>query len=371
MNVISSPEQEWKILKADLDASPDLEQKIEAIRLFTHRRQKEIESKDASGSMTLEELFRSLSNLAEGVFRGAFDVATQDLLARFTPPRGPFAVVAMGKFGAGEITYRSDLDLIYLYEEPQDQEFYARLATRIISVLTLLTRNGYAYKIDVGLRPSGNAGALVASLTSFCEYHQNEAQVWEKQALIKARSLPMTGNDTFIKKLEEEFTRITFRPCSLPSDSSAIATEISRLRKRMEFEIAREKPGLINLKTGRGGIVDIEFSVQFLQLIHGFDCPSLRVRGTLEALTSLSRERILPEKMAQELSEAYLFLRRIETRLRQVLDQSTDELRETSPCVKVIEEKYLGFSLLPALKKTRERVRILYEEVLKNDPPSL
>ncbi len=303
------------------------------------------------------KLFEELTAVAEATLLGSQAITLESLLRTSPPPKGPFSVVAMGKFGGNELTYHSDLDVIFFYDDPEDQEFYTRLATRIISDLTLLTRNGYAYKIDTNLRPSGNAGALVTSVSSFREYHRSIGQTWERQALIKAR--PVIGSEDFCSELQALFQGISFAP----SNAQSVAREIDHLRGRMEREIAREREGLFNLKTGYGGIVDIEFIVQYLQIVHGLDHPKLRIPNTISALRALRESAFLLPPLAQELENAYFFLRGLETRLRLFLDQSTDELMEGRDAMKELERLYYREPILPRLLATRESVRTIYKRI--------
>src|SRR6185369_16582732 len=179
-----------------------------------------------------------------------------------------------------------------------------------ISVLTMQTREGYVYKIDTRLRPSGNAGALVTSRDSFLEYHRKEAQIWERQALTRARVV--LGNEQLAVQLEEVIA-LTVYGASL---DDAGRNEIHRLRMRMEHELARESAGSYNIKTGRGGMVDVEFIVQYLQLRYGCHYPELRTTSTIIALREIRRLGLLPDKIAETLYSGYLFLRKLENRLR-------------------------------------------------------
>lgn len=258
----------------------------------------------------------------------------------------------MGKFGGRELTWRSDLDIIYLFELFEDQEFYSRLGTRIISALTLLTREGQAYQIDAALRPSGNQGTLVSTLDSFSEYHQKMGRTWERQALIKAR--PVAGNPEFFEKILKACHEISYER---PIDPVKTKEEIRHLRDRMEKELAREKPGRYNLKTGRGGIVDIEFSVQYLQLVHGKSHPAVQTQNTMEGLQKLAAEGLVDGEIANRFEKAYLFYRTIETKLRLLLDQPTDDLVEGAEWMKGID--------LKAYLEMREEIRALYDEVFE------
>ena len=208
-----------------------------------------------------------------------------------TSGRRDFAILGMGKLGGGELNYHSDLDIIYIYDHQgttdgersiSNHEYFAKLGQKIISILSTQTREGYVYKIDTRLRPSGNAGPLVTSLDSFENYHRDEAQIWERQALTKARVV--LGEEAAQGKVSR---RLSATPCTAAGADEEVRREIHRLRMRMEHELARETEGSYNIKTGRGGMVDVEFIVQYLQLKYGRDFPEIRSVNTLEALQAI------------------------------------------------------------------------------------
>lgn len=345
----------WRDLERELSSETELEEKLDILRRFRKTREEAIRLRDLAGQIPLLSLLEELSALAEAVLRGGYETA----LSSLGIGGGPFAVVSMGKFGGRELTYRSDLDIIYLFERENDQELYTRLGQRIISALTLVTREGFAYKIDAALRPSGNAGTLVSTLDSFQRYHEEMGQTWERQALIKAR--PVLGDPPFLNRIAGVLEDICYRSY----DPRKTAREIHRLRMRMEKELARERPGRYNLKTGRGGIVDIEFAVQYLQLVHGRKNPSIRTPNTVLGLEALEKAGMLEGGVAGRLKEAYLFYREIETRLRLILEHPTDELVEGSEGIERLEADFLvGRPVLGEYLKIREAVRSLYEKVM-------
>jgi glutamate-ammonia-ligase adenylyltransferase len=339
------------------------EEALDRLRDFVQKNKASLLEEDIRGVHTLPETFAALTELADAALRVSIDLEFKSIQGATLKPRGDFSVVAMGKFGGRELNYQSDLDIIYLYENPEDQEFYTKLGAKIIRSLSLFTKKGFAYRIDTALRPSGNSGTLVSSLSSFLDYHRTLGRVWERQALIKARPVVVvSGGQTaftgvFSQKLQEVFAEITYQDI----DATEVTSQIDQLRDRMENEIAHEKPGRYNLKTGRGGLVDIEFLVQFLQLKHGKNHPNLRNPNTLKALDALSSENILSPPLAGRLQESYLFLRELGTRLRQELQQPTDELYEGSEITKTIEKKFFpGRSLMADYQKVREEVRRIY-----------
>jgi len=344
-------------------AGGDIEGRLDTLRVFTRENQRAIQKRDIAGELSLLDLFEELTQLADAVLRGSLESAWKALYegAPESAPKGPFAIIAMGKFGGRELTYHSDLDLIYLYEHSEDQDACTRLGTRIISALSVLTREGSAYQIDTALRPSGNRGTLVSSLASFKDYHSTLGKTWERQALIRARPCLGTQGMPFLKKIRVEIETIVYQAY----DPARIAEEIDTLRKRMESEIAQEKPGRFNLKTGRGGLVDVEFLVQYLQLIHGHSNANLRISNTISALKALEQEGILEKPLAEGLVGAYLFLRQLEARLRLVLERPADTLFDASEAMQTMESRFFKEPIRPRLIETREYIRAAYERVLK------
>jgi glutamate-ammonia-ligase adenylyltransferase len=281
----------------------------------------------------------------------------------------------MGKMGGDELNYHSDLDIIYVYdhqghtdgEKPlTNHEYFAKLGQKIISILTTQTREGYAYKIDTRLRPSGNAGPLVTSLESFRDYHRREAQIWERQALTKARVVVGEG------PLREAIEAICRDTVYGSGADEAVRTEIHRLRRRMEVELARERAGSYNIKTGRGGMVDVEFIVQFLQLRHGKDVPGIRGANTLTALKALGRCGLLPPEECGTLVSGYKFLRRLENRLRIIHDYSMNDLGGSLSYMNKLARrlgydarlKNPGEALMQDYEQVTEAVRRVYDRIL-------
>jgi [glutamine synthetase] adenylyltransferase / [glutamine synthetase]-adenylyl-L-tyrosine phosphorylase len=321
-----------------LNQADGFEEQLDAMRRYRNEEFLRIGMNDIHGKMGQPEVALQLTNLAEVCLDAACCLATGEL-ARFGRPRvtdasgatreASFAIVAMGKLGGFELNYHSDLDIIYIYDGQgmtdgeksiTNREYFAKLGQKIILVLTTQTREGYAYKIDTRLRPSGNAGPLVASLESFQSYHGTESQIWERQALTKARVTYGTP------RLKAAIERVIEHAVYGAGASPLVKSEIHRLRMRMEVELAKETTGSYNIKTGRGGMVDVEFLVQYLQLCHGQQHLELRDCNTLRALGAMLQLGTLPEADYQTLADGYRFLRRLENRLRIIHDYSMNDL---------------------------------------------
>jgi glutamate-ammonia-ligase adenylyltransferase len=243
---------------------------------------------------------------------------------------GEFLVVGMGKLATYEITYGSDLDVIFLYDvEGADeerllhaQEFFVRLAQKLIWALRTRTSEGVCYDIDARLRPSGNQGMLVTSLSAFDRYHAESAAVWERQALLRAR--PVAGAPSLRDSFEKARRVIMQRP--LPGN---VREEIHRLRVRMEKERAHEGTRRRDFKTGRGGLIDVESVVQCLQLLHCAEHEELtEVTPTATQLERLHTLGLLAGADARVLRAGWDFLRRLASRLRIVANRSISDLDE-------------------------------------------
>lgn len=359
-------------LFSSLAAAEDFEHALDALRRFRNQEFLRIGIGALQELLSPDEASAELTLLAEACLAGACQVARDATQARFslTELPGEFVVLALGKFGAGELNFNSDLDLIFVYRGTPRQvgdltphEVFTWLAQRLMTVLQVRTKEGIAYQIDTRLRPSGHAGPLVSSLESFERYHAQSAQVWERQALIKARAVH--GSEEFRSAVESIVERFVYR-APLTVDE---VREIRRLRGRMERELARESRGHVNIKTGRGGLVDIEFLVQMLQLVYGPTESSLRCRNTLAALEVLHDRGVLPESSWVLLRDGYQFLRRLEQSLRLIHDRPVEDLERGDFDVVRVSRR-LGFrgegsetaeELWREYERQRELIRREYE----------
>ncbi len=274
---------------------------------------------------------RLVTELAETCLNRAVVMAGREMNRKFggwsTSEELPFVVLALGKLGGMEMTYLSDLDVIFIYDRSAEtmgrfstHEWFTRLGSRIISILTVPTSEGAVFAIDTRLRPSGNKGPLVSSLSSFRDYHRTTSKLWEKQALIKAR--PATGPSN----LRDDVTEIV-RECITGTDLTPDdVAEMARLRGRMQNELALEDDLHVDLKTGHGGLVDVEFFVQGNILRYAKDYPEIISTNTLEAIAALYRSGLLKEESFQTLDSGYRFLSNLEDRLRIMEHRSVNRM---------------------------------------------
>jgi glutamate-ammonia-ligase adenylyltransferase len=362
-------------LEADLagllGVAEDYEAELDALRRFRNEELLRIGVNDIHGLLEPADVEAELSRLAEVCLAGALLVAAGSLKERYGDSPGRFAVIALGKLGRSAITYNSDLDLIFVYDAngseaqrgPAPHEYFTKLAQRLVVVLQITTREGYVYKIDTRLRPSGSHGPLVSSLDAFREYHRTSSALWERQALISARGV--AGDVSLIAATEAVAQGFVF---GRGLDEKEVA-EIARMRRRMEQELAREEAGHVDLKTGRGGLVDVEFIAEMLVLRHGHERPSVRQRRTEEALDALRDVGALAADDHGALVQGYRFLRRVESRLRIERDQAVHTLNPTDSRLGSLARR-LGYAgdgaerrLLADVEATRERVRTIFDRL--------
>lgn len=356
-----------------LERTDYFEEQLDLLRRYRNEEFLRIGLNDIHGRLGQREITTQLTLLSEVCLAAAFRLAVQEL-KRFGTPRcsregapgsaaAGLAVIAMGKMGGGELNYHSDLDIIFVYDfqgmtdgdkRITNHEYFAKLAQKMISILTMQTREGYVYRIDTRLRPSGNAGPLVTSLESFLDYHRREAQIWERQALTKAR---VVLGDTVLAGQLHEVIGQTVYGASLDDHGRR---EIHRLRMRMENELARERSGSYNIKTGRGGLVDVEFIVQYLQLRYGCRFPELRSTSTVVALREIRSLGLVPDSISETLYSGYLFLRKLENRLRIIHDYSVSDLSGPKSYMDKLARR-LGYD--PALKNPGVALISDYEEI--------
>ncbi|HEU4342295.1 MAG TPA: bifunctional [glutamate--ammonia ligase]-adenylyl-L-tyrosine phosphorylase/[glutamate--ammonia-ligase] adenylyltransferase [Candidatus Binatia bacterium] len=368
-------------LSAAFEEAGDTEARLNALRRHKNEEYIRIGLHDLGGAVELVEVLHQLSDLAEACLQATLDLTLNEIREKFgSMPGGKFAILGMGKMGGRELDYNSDLDLVFIYVAPEEaqssggsqgpisaHDYYVRVGQKLITFLSAPTEEGIAYKIDMQLRPSGKSGPLVCSLDGFRDYHKTSSLLWERQALIKARFVAGDrGLGSEVEKVAENFA---YRQ-GLTAEGIG---EIHHLRMRMERELADEDETRFNLKKGRGGLVDIEFLTQMLQLTHGYRRRELRHRETLRALKALSETHVLKTTEYKMLHEGYLFLRRLDHRLRLERDQSIEAF-ERNPAKLNGVARALGYGrqsgkgpdkagqkLLRDYQKKREKIRACYE----------
>jgi glutamate-ammonia-ligase adenylyltransferase len=366
-------------LDARLASAADLETRLDVIRRFRHEEFLRIGVHDIEGELAGDVVREQLSTLAEVALAAAVGIATDAVRERLELPAGPptdgLAIVGLGKLGGGELNYHSDLDIIFLYDAGPEawwtargmapHEFFSRVAQRTISALQTPTREGIAYKIDTRLRPSGNQGTLVSSLTAFEAYHAGESgALWERQALAKARLL--TGPAALRVRAAAVIERVVYGRPLTPADTA----EMAAMRARIATE--RGTAGdAVNIKTDWGGLVDVEFAVQMLQLRHGHDDPRVRQQATRRALDALIAVGALPADDGDRLRAGYAFLRDLEGRLRIERDQPVEAI-DADPIAMLGLARRLGYQgtddqararFVAELARHRTAIREVYDRL--------
>ncbi len=303
----------------------DLEAQMEALRIFQKGHVLRVAASDLKGSLPLMKISDYLTWIAEAVLEDVLLLAWQALVSRHgrpvradgTPCDPDFIILGYGKLGGLELGYGSDLDLVFVHDGAADGEtdgarpldnstFYARLGQKIIHFLTTATRAGTLYEVDMRLRPSGNSGLLVSSLAAFENYQEGSAWTWEHQALVRAR---VVAGDA---ALAEKFYAVRQRVLSRARDQAALKAEVVAMRNKMREHLSSEAPGkgeagLFALKHDRGGIVDIEFMVQYAVLAWAHENPELtRYPDNVRILEGLANLDLLPLDAASQLKDAYL-----------------------------------------------------------------
>jgi glutamate-ammonia-ligase adenylyltransferase len=312
---VHSPETAWN---AYLSETGTPSTGIDALRAFKRREYLETSYLDVSGMITLEQVVERLSNLADWVVNRALADCWRRLAEETISPVAnsgvpeDFAVLALGKLGGRELNYSSDVDLIFcrrLSDNEAELRLWTRLGERLIQALSQAGPDGFLYRVDMRLRPHGESGPLVPTLESLVTYYESWGESWERQALIKARHV--AGSPAIGRRFEEFVTKFTF---ARQMDDSSLE-EIKRVKHRAEREYAQGDQR-VHLKQGPGGIRDVEFYIQYLQLTSGWSRPEVRSASTLKAIEALGRARSLLEGEEAQLSVAYRFLRTLEHRLQ-------------------------------------------------------
>jgi glutamate-ammonia-ligase adenylyltransferase len=305
---------------------------------FRHREMLRIAYGDIVRGQPLETVTSQISYLADAIIEAAVRAAWRFQTEKRGVPRlangaaGRFAVLALGKLGGEELNYSSDIDLMFLSDGPgktdgqrsvSNGEFFDRLAKQIVKLLTEPTVLGTSYRVDLRLRPEGQQGPAVRDWDSALRYYDVSGRTWERQAFVKARAV--AGDLTLGNFLLDQLQPWIYRRYLSRADIAGIRA----LKRRIEQRVQREGGDTRNVKTGHGGIRDIEFCIQFLQLLNGADLPEIRLGNTLLALAQLERVGCLTMQERQILEENYRFLRKIEHRLQILFDLKTHLLPDS------------------------------------------
>jgi [glutamine synthetase] adenylyltransferase / [glutamine synthetase]-adenylyl-L-tyrosine phosphorylase len=339
---------DWPTLTAALrreliDAEGDVEKQMDLLRHFKHVQTMRLLSQDLAGTLKLETLSDDLSDLACQILEMVVELAWAGVPHRHRD-RPAFAVVGYGKLGGKELGYASDLDIVFLYDDPAPEapESYSRLARRVSHWLTSMTSAGILYEIDLRLRPDGASGLLVSPLQSFREYQLKQAWPWEHQALTRAR---FAAGD---REIGAAFEAIRIDILREKRDLAALRTAVIDMRKKM-LDAHPNTSALFDLKHDRGGIIDVEFIVQYLVLGHAHEHEDLtRNLGNLALLKMSAGFGLIPQDAALEAHDAYRRFRQLQHSLRLQGEQyariAREEVRTQAQAVRALWSLVLGDS---------------------------
>jgi len=340
---IRDREEETARLVGLLDSRPDTDAKVGTIRRMTRRRKLRIAARDILGQADTSATLRALTDSADAAMAGAMHVVTEGETPRF-------CVIAMGKWGGGDLSYGSDLDLMYAFDDESRRDESFRIAAGLARVLSEPSRHGEAYSLDADLRPEGRKGPLARSMESYRRYYSQWAEPWEMLALVKARIA--VGDPVLGAEWAEMVGEYLWRE-SLPT---GFLRSIREIKARVENErIPSGEDPDYHLKLGRGSISDIEFLAQLLQMRHGAANPALRVPGTLDALELLAGHGLIEADELNSLAESYLFCTRTRLRLHLQVGRAVDSLPTDPDQLRSLAAS-LGFDRSSELREEYRRV---------------
>ena len=342
------------------------------LRFWKGREMTRVAVRELAAVAPLEETTGELSQIAEICLRRVFVFWDTELRQRYGSPKAEFAIVALGKLGGGELNHSSDVDLLFLYSDEGQltphvsyHQFFNRLGNKILETFSTPHPSGLLFRVDLRLRPEGSAGPLARSLDSMENYYAGFGETWERIALIKARGI--AGS----RELAYDFLRL-HQPFIYPrSVTPDLLEEIANIKHRIERDVVGREKLERDVKLGRGGIRDIEFIVQTLQLIHGARNPFLQEPSMLKALRALRELDLLPHDEVLALDNAYRFLRRVEHRLQIEAEQQTHTVPdETDPLSRLAQS--LRFSsasdFTTALHDRMGAVRPIFQRIISKGP---
>jgi glutamate-ammonia-ligase adenylyltransferase len=296
-------------LAATLSDANSYEEFLDRLRLFGQESLFLIGTRILSGTVSAQQASVAFADVAEGIVHTVHGLVTDRFAAQHGRIKGQqTAIVAMGRLGSREMTASSDLDLILLYDFDSEQpdsdgarslhgaHYFARFTQRLISAFTTRTNYGVLYEVDMRLRPSGRAGPVASHHKSFAEYQDREAWTWEHMALTRARVI--SASPEFRGKIESIIREVLTRP----RDAAGVASDVAEMRRAIALE--KGEDDVWDLKYAAGGMVDIDFIAQYLQLVHAADKPDILDVSTLQVLDNAARLGVLPQSAAEVLRSA-------------------------------------------------------------------
>ncbi|QEG24334.1 bifunctional [glutamate--ammonia ligase]-adenylyl-L-tyrosine phosphorylase/[glutamate--ammonia-ligase] adenylyltransferase [Mariniblastus fucicola] len=320
---------------AMVDDAKDAAEAMRRLRKFRQRETLRTAWCDLVLNYRIEQVTEQISAVAAAVCEAALFWCRRRLVEKFGSPYSQnadtcrYVILALGKLGGNELNYSSDIDLIAVYEiegkihdkaVSSNQEYFAQLTRDFVRMVGEPTELGSAYRVDMRLRPSGSRGPICKSIDSTLQYYDLQGRTWERQAMIKAR--PLAGDRSLGNVLLDRLQPWIFRPSLSRTDIAGIKS----LKRQMERRTQQQGEDRVDIKTGYGGIRDVEFVIQFMQLLNGWNLASLRTANTLRAIGRLERAQCLTHEEAELLAGNYRWLRKLEHRLQIMHNQQTHSL---------------------------------------------
>ncbi len=370
-------------LAALAPAFPELGARLRVLRQLVIER---LAVLDCEQQADLGAVTQAMTTLAELTLDAACQQAMDQLDALHGAPLRPdgqralFWIIGMGKLGARELNVSSDIDLIYVYDLPGEtsgradgggrishQDYFARLVKHLYSLIGETTEHGFVFRVDLALRPNGNSGPPVVSLAALEEYFQVQGREWERFAWLKSRVVAPAPAVAQGDALRDVVLPFVFRRYL----DYSVFESLRHLHRQIRDHAAKRSAGrperANDVKLSRGGIREIEFIVQLLQVVRGGQFPELATRATLQALERVVRAQLMPADTAQALTRAYVFLRRVEHRIQYLDDQQTHVLPSDDADLNWLALT-LGFGdpsdFLAELHTHRERVALEFDQLL-------
>jgi len=334
------------------------DQKLDALRRYQRGEILRIGASDLLALYDLRTVTRQLSKLASGLVRTCLDLASQQSGVSVND----FVIIAMGKHGAEELNYSSDIDLLFVATNNPMEKL--KLAERLIENIGGVTREGFLYRVDMRLRPWGRDGFLVTTHDGYLQYIQQHARLWEKQALLKAR--PIAGDLDLGKKL-----LASVEPYIFNNAPEEVRASVFSMKQRTEQVLHQKGRDWGEVKLGEGSIRDVEFVVQYLQLAYGHQHPDLRKRATLQILPRLARHHLLTNEETRILTDGYTLMRTIEHYIQVMHYQQTYTMPSDPDALALLAGR-LGFANTKALThrydEHRKAIRAIYLRRVGNEP---
>ena len=347
-------------------------QNFAALRFWKGREMTRVALRELANVAPLEETTGELSQIAEICIRGVFEHWDAEFRRRHGSPKAEFAILALGKLGGGELNHSSDVDLLFLYSDEGQltphlsyHEFFNRLGKKVLETFSTPHPEGSMFRVDLRLRPEGSTGPLARSLESMENYYAGFGETWERLALIKTRGI--AGS----RELAYEFLR-QHQPFIYPKSTTPdLLDEIANIKRRIERDLVGPDKLERDVKLGIGGIREIEFIVQALQLIHGAHHPFLQEPSMLKALRALRQLDLLPRDEVLTLDKTYRFLRRVEHRLQIEAEQQIHTVPQEPEVLQQLSRS-LRFSsaedFTAALRERMRAVRPIFRRIISEMP---